>query len=393
MRLGVVGFGLRMETFVEEFLRKAAPDIRVVGVVDPDEKGVRQRLADQDRADAVFYKDLNEMVHRGRLDGLAIATSCNMHARYAIQAAKYDIPVYLEKPVATSTSQAVSLEKAFAKSKCQVVVGYPLRLSPLCVMAKKLIDKGAVGSCEHVAVVDYVPYGVTYWERGHRNYEITQGLFLQKASHEFDYISYLVGSPIVRVAAMTSVGRVWGGKKRKGLHCSVCKIADKCPESPKNRRRNKSWVFPESLEDHLCPFSVDNGTPETGMNEDSSSALIEFASGAHGVFTQVFFSRRDAKARGATISGYDGTISFDWYENKLRLVKHHRPSTRMFEPKVKTSHFGGDDELARAFVSLMKGKGGSPSTIWDGIQSTYACLAAKRSAETGRFVKVRQVNA
>jgi hypothetical protein len=33
----------------------------------------------------------------------------------------------------------------------------------------------------------------------------------------------------------------------------------------------------------------------------------------------------------------------------------------------------------------------SSDLIWTGIQSVYACLAAKESAETGRMVKVRQV--
>ena len=61
------------------------------------------------------------------------------------------------------------------------------------------------------------------------------------------------------------------------------------------------------------------------MNEDSSSALLEFASGAHGVYTQVFYARRDAATRGATISGYRGTLSFDWYTNELKRVRHHAP--------------------------------------------------------------------
>ena len=41
------------------------------------------------------------------------------------------------------------------------------------------------------------------------------------------------------------------------------------------------------------------------------------------------------------------------------------------------SHFGGDIELAYDFIDLVRGKGKSRTTIWDGIQSVYACLAAK----------------
>ena len=266
-------------------------------------------------------------------------------------------------------------------------MSFPLRISPLCVQAKGLIDKGAVGSCEHIAAVNYVPYGTVYWEEEYRNYEITQGLFLQKAIHDLDYMTFLMGSPIVRVAAMATTGKIFGGDKAKGLRCSQCQEADTCPESSQNRKKNESSGL---LEDHLCTFSIDCGTPETGMNEDSSSVLVEFASGAHGVYTQVFFARRDAAARGAIVSGYDGTISFDWYKNELRWVQHHRPITEIDKKDSSNEHFGGDYELARNFIDIIRGKDKPKCTIQNGIQSVYVCLAAKESAEKGQFVKVRQ---
>jgi predicted dehydrogenase len=126
------------------------------------------------------------------------------------------------------------------------------------------------------------------------------------------------------------------------------------------------------------------------MNEDSSSALLEYASGVHGVYTQVFYSRRDAGTRGATVSGYHGTVSFDWYKNELRRVRHHAPFSDTVKAGAGLSHFGGDIELARDFIAVIRGKGKSRTPIWTGIQSAYTCLAAKQSAKTGRFVKVRQ---
>jgi len=388
VRLGVVGHGSRISGVIKHCLRKFAPELRVVGIVDPDEAGARGRLDECDRNDVIFYRSLPEMVRKAKLDALAIGTRCHLHAPYAIQAARYDLPLYLEKPVAISMRQAVALERAFEKSKCEVVVSFPLRVSALCVFARRLIEEGAVGTPEHILAVNYVPYGTCYWDGGYRNYAITQGLFLQKATHDFDYMMYLMGSRIVRVAAMATWGRVFGGKKRPGLYCSQCEEHDTCLESPQTRRRNCSGG---TLRDHPCVFGADCGSPETGMNEDSSSALLEFASGVHGAYTQVFYSRRDAATRGATVSGYHGTISFDWYTNTVKRVRHHAPFTDVTKTGEGASHFGGDDELARDFISIIQGKGKSRTPIWAGIQSAYACLAAKESAETGRFVRVRQV--
>jgi hypothetical protein len=57
----------------------------------------------------------------------------------------------------------------------------------------------------------------------------------------------------------------------------------------------------------------------------------------------------------------------------------------------RASHFGGDQELALDFAAAIQGSGHSRTPIETGIQSAYACLAAKISSETGRFVRVRQV--
>ena len=368
--------------------REVEPDIKITGIVDPDKKGVRARLSESDNKEAVFYETLEELVRKAKPDALVIGTRCNAHAPYAVKAAKFDIPLYLEKPVAVSMKQANNLEDAFAKSKCKVVVSFPLRTSPLCAFAKDLIKNGAVGEPVHIMAWNYVPYGTVYWEEMYRDYKITGGLFLQKATHDFDYMSYLMDSPITRVGAMATFQKVFGGNKPSGLVCSKCGETDTCLESSFNRKRNNSGPHEN---DHHCVYSRDSGTRETGTNEDASSAVVEFASGAHGIYTQVFFSRRDAASRGSTVSGYLGTVEFDWYENSLRRIRHHQPFSDTVKAGSGLSHFGGDLELAYDFFNLAKGKGKSRTPIWFGIQSVYACLAARESALKNRFIKVRQV--
>ena len=387
IKLGVIGYGGRMHGLVSKVFREVDPDLRVCAIVDPDESGVQERLEPCDRG-AVFYGSLDEMVRGTRLDALAIGTRCNLHTPYAVQAAAYDLPLYLEKPVSISMEQGVALERAFDKTGGQVVVSFPLRTSPLCVLARQYIEDGAVGAPVHITAVNYVPYGTVYWEEPYRNWEITQGLFLQKATHDFDYMMYLMNSPIVRVGAITARGQVFGGTKRAGLVCSECEEQETCLESPQNRERNGTTGVHR---DHPCVFSVDCGSVETHLNADASSAVVEFASGAHGAYTQVCYARRDAGTRGATVSGFMGTVRFDWYTNELQRVRHHAPYSATERAGSGMSHFGGDLELARDFIGLIRGTATSRTPIETGLRSVYACLAAKESAETGQFVPVRQL--
>lgn len=390
MRIGIVGYGGRINGVLNECVRPVRKDIKLVGIVDPDEARARARVIEADRKDVVFYRNLDEMMKKARIDALMIGTRCNLHAPYAIQAAKYDVPLYLEKPVAIDMKQALALEKAFSKTRCRVVVSFPLRVSPICEQVKMHIGKGEVGEPVHISAVNYVPYGTVYWEEKYRDFSITGGLLLQKATHDFDYISYLMGSRIKRVATAATFQKVFGGRNRRGLVCSECGEQAACLESPLNRRKNQTSGIKG---DHKCLYSIDCGTAKTGTNEDCSSTVMEFESGAAGAYSQVFFTRRDAATRGAIISGYMGTISFDWYSNDLRLVRHHAPFSMVEKAGEGASHFGGDAVLARDFVGLVEGAVKKSRTpIECGIQSVYTCLAAMESTRRGRFVDVRQVN-
>ncbi|MEC8989708.1 MAG: Gfo/Idh/MocA family oxidoreductase [Candidatus Latescibacterota bacterium] len=399
IRLGVVGYGGRISGLIQGVFRELAADLQVTGIIDPDEAGVRSRIdsAAPGRGwakagggiadDVTFYRDIDQMVKQGQLDALAIGTRCNLHTPLAIRAAQYNLPLFLEKPVAVDMRQAKALEAAFDGSQCRAVVSFPLRVSPLCELARQYIDEGAVGDPVHVAATNYVPYGTTYWEAAYRDYDVTHGLFLQKATHDFDYLMYLMGQPIVRVAATATRGHVYGGDKPSGHRCSVCDEVADCLESPQNRRRNSSGG---TTSDHLCLFSVDCGEGHR-LNEDASSAVLEFADGSQGVYTQVFYARRDAGTRGANVSGYLGSVAFDWYTDELKRVRHHAPFSAVEKASGGASHFGGDLELARDFIALVDHGADSRTPIETGLQSVYACLAAKESAEKSRFVNVRLV--
>ena len=388
IKMGVIGYGFRIDHFCKNSLKKIYPSYKIAGIVDKNPQYCLSFMDEKEKQEAVFYKDIQELVLKAKPDAIMIGTRCNTHTHIAIEASAYNLPVFLEKPVAVNMEQAIKLEKAFEKSKCPVIVSFPLRFTTPCLIMKEQIDKKTIGSPEHILAVNYVPYGTVYWEQGYQNYNITQGLFLQKATHDFDYMMFILGKNIKSICATATIGHIFGGNKSSGLYCSKCSEAEDCLESPLNREMNGSG---NCQPDHACVFSKDCGTPKTGMNEESSSAIFEFEDGTHGVYTQVFIARRDAAARGAAISGYNGTVSFDFYKNKVKIVNHHKPYTDTIKIDGNGEHFGGDIALAHNFIDVIKGKTKSLSPTEAGIQSVYACLAAKESLNTKKFTKVRQV--
>jgi len=363
MKLAVIGFGTRLTHMVNNCMREFEKDLRVVAAIDPDEAGARAKLPDSERDGVRFYESVEEMVAQSEVDAIAIGTRCDLHTKYAIEAAATGLPIFLEKPVAISFEQAQALEMAFHSSQSEVVVSFPLRASPLCRRVKELLERGEIGMPEHVMAVNYVPYGDVYFNSWYRDVSLTGGLFLQKATHDFDYLAYCLRSPIVRVASMASKGRVYRDARFR------------------KDEANGTVAYFEGI-----------GTPESGMNEDSTSTLLEFANGAKGVYTQVFYAKRGAASRGASFAGLQGTLRFDWFADKATVYHHQRP----FEDEIRVdsdlNHHGGDGVLAENFVKVVRGESGSIANIWHGLESVYACLAAKESAETGHFCDVHKLS-
>ena len=150
--------------------------------------------------------------------------------------------------------------------------------------SKELISNGEIGDPQHIMATNYVPYGRAYWEQLYRDYSISGRLFLQKATHDLDYISYLMGKAITSISAMGSYN-IFKGNEEAGLFCSKCGKTKTCIESPYNR---KLMGFSDA--DHACLFSKDLNDQPT--NEDSSSCIFEFEDGSHGLYTSVLCPSR-----------------------------------------------------------------------------------------------------
>src|SRR5205823_845206 len=137
--------------------------------------------------------ELAAMLGRDDLDGVMVGTRCTLHTPYAVAVLARGLPLFLEKPIATSWEQAAQLRAAAERTKSPVVVSFPLRVSAMCELAKQIVDSGVLGPVGQVQAVNNVPaYAAGYYHGWMRDETETGGLWLQKATHDFDYLSYLV---------------------------------------------------------------------------------------------------------------------------------------------------------------------------------------------------------
>ena len=203
-KIGFIGYGLRSETMMKAFTGAGLP-LAPAAVADPRLETLQPQLARDGRfADTRYYADAEEMLDREALDAVFIGTRCGLHARYAALVMERGLPLFLEKPVCIDEAQYARLLAAPPAQRGRVMVSFPLHVTCIVQEMKRLVDSGALGDVVSVQAVNNVPYGGVYYHSWYRDAALTGGLFLQKSTHDIDYITHILGKRPVSVAALTS---------------------------------------------------------------------------------------------------------------------------------------------------------------------------------------------
>jgi predicted dehydrogenase len=285
--------------------------------------------------------------------------------------------------VAVNFEQLKLLRDHFANRNVPVLVSFPLRLTPIVQRVKEIVAADQIGTIEHIIAVNDVPYGAVYFNDWYRDYDIVGGLFLQKATHDFDYLADLVGQRVSWVGAMNS-RRVYGGHQPYDLKCKDCQLQKTCLESPFNlyyQRYEGKAV--QQTDWRCCVWS------QGLKNEDVGNCLLEYANGVQASYTQNFFARNQAARRGARLYGYKGTIDFDWYRDEINIYYHQSPRVETIKFTGAIGHFGGDHELCHDWLGMLRGEMSSRAPLQAGIGSVLTCLWARESAEKRIFCEVK----
>lgn len=126
-----------------------------------------------------------------------IAAPPNLHVPLAVEAARHDCDVFIEKPLSHSLDGVDELSALVNTRRLTTLVGCNLRFHPGLVRVKQMVDRGAIGNIVAVRaqVGQYLPdwhpqedYRTGYSARR----ELGGGVILD-AIHEIDYVRWLFG--------------------------------------------------------------------------------------------------------------------------------------------------------------------------------------------------------
>ncbi|KAA3630939.1 MAG: gfo/Idh/MocA family oxidoreductase, partial [Bacteroidetes bacterium] len=149
---------------------------------------------------AKWYDNAEDLLNDPEINAIYIATPPDTHAEYTLKAAALGKPVYVEKPMARTHQECISMVEACQKENVPLYVAFYRRALPNILKVKELIDRGSIGSVRSVRInlqmtikpevvgdiIDLVNWRVDPEIAG-------GGYFYDLASHQLDAMDFLFG--------------------------------------------------------------------------------------------------------------------------------------------------------------------------------------------------------
>ena len=198
VRIGLVGSGYMALTYAEA-IAKYVKGARLGAIAGGRRAPV---LAAEYGVEAV--PEVESLIRRSDIDAVVLATPDQFHHEETLQAAAAHKHVLVEKPMAPAVAQCNEMIAACQSAGVNLAVVKTERYRDLTLRVKKLIEEDAIGQVSMLRTGSFFPDTVRkellssrLWYADPRS----GGLFLSMASHNADFLLWLIGSAAKRVYA------------------------------------------------------------------------------------------------------------------------------------------------------------------------------------------------
>ena len=164
--------------------------------------------------------DSDSVIADRQIDLVAVATQHDTHARYVSAALTAGKHVFVEKPLAITHSELISIERAYVSTRShasapQIMIGFNRRFSTLVTPVKQLLASGSEPACINMTVnAGEIP--ATSWIQ---NVNVGGGRIIGELCHFIDLALYLAGSAIVQYNIIAV-----GDSRYAGIRSDKCSV-------------------------------------------------------------------------------------------------------------------------------------------------------------------------
>ena len=197
------------------------PAIVLVAAADPRAEA-RNRFAGDFSAPA--YTTVEEMCADRAVQAVYVATPHQFHASNVLTAASNGKHVLVEKPMALTLEDCLSMIAATRRAGVRMVIGHSHSFDAPIRRTRQLIASGAVGSLRMIAALNYTDFLYRPRRPEELRTESGGGVIFNQAPHQVDIVRLLGGGLVRSVCAATGA---WdSARQTEGAYGALLKFED-----------------------------------------------------------------------------------------------------------------------------------------------------------------------
>lgn len=349
IRWGVIGCGgIAARRTIPEF-KKMVSNAELTSVMDISEERAKDVAAS---FNIPHFCTTEKQLLAQDIDAVYIATPQNVHCRQVVQSAEAGKHVLCEKPIAVSIGEVDQMEKACRKAAVKFMLGFCMRNNVYNKKAKELVQAGALGKMVmgRGQLTCWYPPMPGAWRQ---DVSISHGgALLDMGTHCLDILEWIMETEIIEVIGF------------------------------------------QDLLVHQYPTRI----------EDTSTIVVRFANGAHGIIDN-YFNLPDAAAqnslelhgtRGSIIA--QGSIGQDPTGNMFSIIQaeeigYSADQVRNIEAERKEYNLEGIGlygQMIDIFSNCILNNEEPPVTLDDGRHSVRVVNAIYKAVKEKRVISVEE---
>ena len=187
LRVGLAGLGSMGRNHLRHL--SSRPDCTLVAIADPEAAALADAVT---RTGAAGFADSLAMIAETTLDAVVVAAPTTAHAAIAAAAIERGLPVLVEKPLAATVDEGLTLVAAARDRGIPLQVGHVERFNPAVLELGRRLADGWVGAL----------YSITSRRAGPFPARIRDvGVTIDLATHDADILSWIARERPTRVYA------------------------------------------------------------------------------------------------------------------------------------------------------------------------------------------------
>jgi predicted dehydrogenase len=290
------------------------------------------------------YTDLNALLARGDIHAVSICSYPHQHAAHLIAAARAGKHIILEKPISITLEDAQTMSAAADAAGVKTCVCFECRFSSQFVTTKAIIDAGLLGTI-HYGEVDYYHgigpwYGLYRWNTGKKD---GGSSLLAAGCHALDALLFCMGGEVASVVS-------------HGVYSKNAMFSN--------------YEYPTT-----------------------SVTLVKFADGRLGKVASVIDCLQPYYFHTHLVGSEGSLLDNRFHSNRIAGLNRHAWSSLSMKllDSGDVSDHPYQQQFEAFFSALDRGVDMPLTSLKESMRSHRAVLAADRSAELGREVKLSEL--